>query len=295
MIFNDEATKIDSRQSYSIDESVAKMLGWMKGANRLQKVGEDKYGPILNQMPHLYSLLYPIENYLQLHLDRAKHEYNEALRDNEIIKLYAEQKSSLDTASVLNESEETLSEKYEQISYLNKLTENAQSYKLMIEHELDKESELSELKVDQLTTNEKGNVHITLKSLNYWAKQFGLYIIDIPERLVDSTQIPQEKIAQVVNIEVKNVSTEGPIVVRRIRQRHNELSKLIDSILEVMPNPTAGKVMAELRKLIADPNSCIICTAEDGVQWENIKGQIKTLKHKALAGRIADWLELPLA
>ena len=295
MIYNDEATKIDFRQSYSIDESVAKMLGWMKGANRLQKVTEDKYGPILDQMPHLYSLLYPLETYLQLHLDRAKHEYKEALYDNEIVKLYAEQKSSLDAASVLNESEEILTEKYEQISYLNKLTENAQSYKLMIEHELDKESELSELKLDQLTTIDKGITHITLKSLNYWAKQFGLNIIDTPERSLESTQKPQEKIAKAINEEVKAESTELQVRVRRIRKRNTELSKLIDSILEIMPNPTSGKVMAELREAIKDPDSCITCSAEDGVQWENGKRITKTLTHKLLAGRIAEWKKLPLA
>ncbi|MDO9050871.1 MAG: hypothetical protein Q7U70_05220 [Methylotenera sp.] len=294
MIYHDEVTKIDLRESYSIDESVAKMLGWMHGPICLQAVTQDQYGPIPEHLPHLYSLLHSLETHLQLLLDRAKHEYNEALNENVIAKLYAEDESAIDAASVLIAADAIVNEKYDQISHWNKLTEKALNYKFMIKEELDK-NDSSELEKDQSITDEPGLVHIKLNSLNDWAKQFGVDIIDLPEGLVVSSQKPQEQIAQAANIEVKIESTEAPVRVHRIRQRHTELSSAIDSILEIMPNPTPGKVMAELRKLIINPDSCITCSAEDGVQWENGKGITKTLTHKALAGRIKEWQKLPLA
>ncbi|PKO42910.1 MAG: hypothetical protein CVU29_11310 [Betaproteobacteria bacterium HGW-Betaproteobacteria-22] len=290
MIYHDEVTVIDLRESYSIDESVAKMLGWMHGPVRLQTVTQDQYGPIPEHLPHLFSLLYPLETHLQLLLDRAKHEYDEALHENEIAKLYAEDNSAIDADSVLASALATVNEKYDQISHWNKLTEKALNYKFMIKEELDKNG-LSELKIDQSITDESGSVHIKLKSLNDWAKQFGVTIIDASECLVNSTQKPQ-----IQTVQEKEVAlTNAPTRTRKIRQRHNELSSVLDSILEVMPNPTAGKVMAELRKLIIDPDSCITCSAEDGVQWENGKGITKTLTHKLLKGRIKEWQELPLA
>jgi hypothetical protein len=294
MIYHDEVTVIDLRESYLIDESVAKMLGWMHGSVRLQTVTQDQYGPIPEHLQHLFSLLYPLETHLQLLLDRAKYEYNEALQANEIAKLYAESTSAIDADSVLTAADAVVNEKYDQISHWNRVAETAHNYKLMITKELDKR-ELSELEIDQFSTEDSGSMHIKLNSLNEWAKQFGVDIIDAPKGLVVSSQKQQLQTAKAPNIEVKPESTEAIVRVHRIRQRNTELSKLIDSILEIMPKPTPGKVMAELRKSIIDPDSCITCSAEDGVQWENVKGITKTLTHKALAGRIAEWQKLPFA
>ena len=73
MIYHDEPTKIDPRTSYSIDESVAKMLGWMHGRDRVETAVQDKYGSIPRHLPHLYSLQHSLETHLQMLLDRAKH------------------------------------------------------------------------------------------------------------------------------------------------------------------------------------------------------------------------------
>lgn len=294
MIYHDEPTIFDLRESYSIDESVAKMLGWMHGNVRVQAAVQDKYGPIPRHLPHLHSLQYSLETHLQMLLDRAKHEYNEALQDNEIAKLYIEDKNPVDATSVIIASNSIVNEKYNQISRWNQVTEKALNYKSMIQEELEKKDS-SQLEKDQSITNESGIVLIKLNSLNEWAKQFGVTIIDPPEGLVVLTQKPQEKIVQAVNIEVNHESTESPVRVHRIRQRENPLSLEIGPILEVMPNPTAVKVMAELRKLIGTPDTCITYAVADGIEWTKSNGDIGTLTHKALAGRIADWQKLPLA
>ena len=294
MIYHDEPTKFDLRKSYSIDESVAKMLGWMQGKIRVETVIQDKYGPIPRHLPHLYSLQYSLEEHLQLLLDRAKHEYNEALQDNEIAELYIEEMNPVDATSVRKASNADVKEKYNEITHWESVAKRALNYKSMIQEELEK-NKSPRLEIDQPITDESGIVHIKLNSLNEWAKQFDITIIDHPEGFVRPTQKHQEQSEHDVNKEVKAESTKPQFRVRRIRKRNTELSKLIDSILEIMPNPTSGKVMAELREAIKDPDSCITCAAEDGVQWENVKGITKTLTHKLLAGRIAEWYKLPLA
>lgn len=267
MIYNDEATKIDSRESYPIDESVAKMLGWMQGSIRLEKVTEDEYGPIYEHMAHLYSLFYPLETHLQFLLDRAKHHYGEVLRANEIAKVYVENTSPSDAASILMASDANLNMAYEQISYLNELTEKAQFYKLMIKQELAK-NELSVLKIDQSITDKTGNLHITLNSLNDWAKQFEVNLI------VDSKHLLEQS------------SLQNPPLKKR---RYDSLSAELETILNRMHEPTPSKVMAELRSRAGSPTSCVTTNLGDGIQWERNNGNVETLNLDALEKRIKTW------
>ena len=293
MIHHDEPTIFDLRKSYSIDESVAKMLGWMRSKTRVQTAIQDKYGPIPRHLPHLYALQHPLEKHLQLLLDRAKNVYKEALQDMEIAKFYIEENNPVDATSVMIASNSIIKETYNEVTHWESLAEKALYYKSMIHEELEK-NESSNLEIDQCTTDEFGIVHIKLNSLNEWAKQFGVIIIDMPEGLVDSTHKLQQ-MSQAVYIEVKPESNEVPARVKRIKQRENPLSQEIDPILEVMPKPTAVKVMAELRKLIGTPGTCITYAVADGIEWTKSNGEIGTLTYKALAGRIAKWQKLPLA
>jgi ribosomal protein S8 len=294
MINHDEPTKFDLRKSYSIDESVAKMLGWMKGKIRVETVIQDKYGPIPRHLPHLYTLQHPLETHLQLLLDRAKHEYNEALQDNEIAELYIEEMNPVDATSVRIASNYIVNEKYNEVTHWESVAKKALNYKIKIQEELEKK-ESPRLEIDQPISDESGIVHIKLNSLNEWAKQFGITIIDSNEGFVMPTEKHQEQSKQADYIEVKPESNQVPERVKRIRQRENPLSLEIYPILEVMPNPTAVKVMAELRKLIGTPDTCITYAVADGIEWTKSNGDIGTLTHKALAGRIAKWKKLPLA
>jgi hypothetical protein len=267
MIYHDEPTKFDLRTSYSIDESVAKMLGWMHGRDRVETAVQDKYGPIPRHLPHLYSLQHSLETHLQMLLDRAKHEYNEALHENVIAKLYAENESAVDASLVLIAADVIDNEKYDQISHWNKVTEKALNYKRMIQEELDK-NDSPELEKDQLTTNESGIVHIKLNSLNEWAKQFGVDIIDAPEGLV----------------EVSSIQKSDPK-----KRRHDSLSAELEQILNVMQKPTPSKVMAELRSRAGSQQSCITTNLGDGIQWERNNGKVETLSLDALEKRISTW------
>ncbi len=136
MIYTDEATQIDNRESYSIDESVAKMLGWMNGTVRVKSAVQDKYGPISRHLPHLLSLQHPLETHLQMLLDRAGYEYNEALQDHEIAKLYIEENNPVDATSVMIASNSIIKENYNQVAHWESVTEKALNYKSMIQEEL---------------------------------------------------------------------------------------------------------------------------------------------------------------
>ena len=65
MIKPEDATITDFRDSYTIEESVAKMLGWMHGSIRLQTVTRDDRGIIPEHLPHLEKLLYPLDAHLE--------------------------------------------------------------------------------------------------------------------------------------------------------------------------------------------------------------------------------------
>lgn len=290
MIYHDEPTIFDLRKSYSIDESVAKMLGWMQGKTRVQTAIQDKYGPIPRHLPHLYALQHPIEKHLQLLLDRAKNVYKEALQDMEIAKLYIEENNPVDATSVMIASNSIIKETYNEVTHWESVAEKALNYKSMIQEELEN-NESTKLEIDQITTDKLGIVHIKLNSLNEWAKQFGVCIIDPPEGLVDSAQKLQEQTVQEKDVVLINT----PNRTRRIRQRHNELSRVIDPILEIMPDPTAEDVMAELRKLAGGPGCVITKVVYGDIEWIKENGKIGTLNHKALQGRIAKWQKLPLA
>lgn len=258
MIYHDEKTKFDLRTSYTIDESVAKMLGWMHGTVRVQTATQDKYGPIPEHLPHLYSLLFPLETHLQLLLDRAKHEYNEALQDNEIAKLYIEDKNPVDATSVIIASNAIVNEKYDQVTHWKSVTEKALNYKSMIQEELEKK-DLSKLEKDHSITNELGIVHIKLNSLNEWAKQFGVTIIDTPEGLLDSTQKPQEQ-----TIAVHTVTYIAP-------KRADALGVILDDLLRANPELKPSRAMKELSNLIGK-SRVIISVFDEGVKWHRDDG-----------------------
>jgi hypothetical protein len=174
------------------------------------------------------------------------------------------------------------------------VAEKAFNYKSMIQEELEKKDS-SKLEKDKSITNESDIVLIKLNSLNEWAKQFGVTIIDASEGLVIFGQKLQSQTEQAVNTVDNIKSTEVQVSGRRIRQRHNELSRVIDPILEIMLNPTAERVMAELRKLIGNPDNYTITKAVyDNIEWDKGNGKFGTLTHKALERRIAEWQKLPL-
>jgi len=280
MIYHDEPTKIDTRKSYSIDESVAKMLGWMHGSVRLQTVIQDKYGPIPRHLPHLDSLQHSLETHLQMLLDRAKHEYNEALQDNEIAKLYVEDKNPVDATSVIIASNSIVNEKYNQISHWNQVIDKALNFKSMIQKELEKKDS-SKLEKDKPLTDETGIVHIKLNSLNEWAKQFGVTIIDIPEGLV------------VVNREQHNQTIKASTVTYIAPKRSDALGIILDNLLRTNPELKPARAMEELRSL--EGGNVIIEILDEGVKWRRDDGSendIEITSRASLGERLRYWKKI---
>ena len=279
MIYHDEPTIFDLRKSYSIDESVAKMLGWMQGKTRVQTAIQDKYGPIPRHLPHLYALQHPIEKHLQLLLGRAKNVYKEALQDMEIAKLYIEENNPVDATSVMIASNSIIKETYNEVTHWESVAEKALNYKSMIQEELEK-NDLSELKTDQPTTDELGIVHIKLRSLNEWAKQFGVTIIDEPKGTVISTE--QSKLQP-----LKAVSG-----IYKKSERADALSIVLDNLLQKNPELKPARVMYELREIAKLDNKVIVSVLDEGVKWRRDSGDedaIEITKKNALAERIRYW------
>jgi predicted transcriptional regulator len=279
MINHDEPTKFDLRKSYSIDESVAKMLGWMQGKIRVETVIQDKYGPIPRHLPHLYCLLYSLEEHLQLLLDRAKHEYNEALQDNVIAELYIEEMNPVDATSVRIASNYIVNEKYNEVTHWENVTEKALYYKSMIQEELEKK-DLSELKIDQFETANTGKEHIKLSSLNEWAKQFGINIIETSNGSGVSTK--QSKLQP-----PKAVSA-----IPKKYERADALNIVLDNLLQKNPELKPARVLYELGEIAKVDNKVIVSVFDEGVKWRRDNGDmddIEITSKDALGERIRYW------
>lgn len=87
----------------------------------------------------------------------------------------------------------------------------------------------------------------------------------------------------------------GAIVVTRKRQRQDALAVQLDEILASTTNHKPANVMAELRKQIGKPNTCILRNVGDGIEWENDHGDVKTLRIRALRERIKEWKKTGLS
>lgn len=79
------------------------------------------------------------------------------------------------------------------------------------------------------------------------------------------------------------------------RQRQDALAVELDEILVAMKSQTPAKVMAELRKKIDKPYTCILRNVGDGIEWENDRGDVKTLTIIMLGERIREWKKTGLS
>lgn len=183
MISPTDATIIDSREAYTIDECVAKMLNWMQGAERLQKIKVDERGILPDMLPHIYTLVYTLDEHLDQLKERARLELFDAAD------AYAD---ALDGTSEKDALGNIIDQKYIAINECAKLIKKAHSYKSEIRKELNKEQ--SQLKIDRVEKDEDGIeiTYIKLDSLDDWAKKHQINIIDVPESLSVAIHMPKE-------------------------------------------------------------------------------------------------------
>lgn len=183
MISPTDATMIDDRDAYPIDECVAKMLGWMNGSERLYKVVLDELGVPPDKLPHIYSLVYPLDKHLDQLKERARLELFDAAD------AYGDAVDGTPEKDALGN---IIDQKYIVIDEYAELIKKAHFYKSEVRKELNKE--VSQLKIDRVEKDEDGVdiIYIKLDSLDDWAKKYQINIIDVPEGVSVATNESKE-------------------------------------------------------------------------------------------------------
>jgi hypothetical protein len=149
MINPEDDVFVDLSVSCTKDDAVAKLLGWLKGSLHPTTIRLTEYGCSEDQLIHLSTLDDPLETQLRKLRDAARQEVIDA--------------------SEADSSIEVLDEKHKNLTRVDKLILRAHCYKIELTEELNKGPH-SKLKIDQEETEKTGQRHITLKSLNDWAK-----------------------------------------------------------------------------------------------------------------------------
>jgi hypothetical protein len=143
----EEPIHIDSRDSCTKDEAVAKLLGWMRSPIRRLIIQINEYGSVsADQLETMHSLDGPLLEFLDGQRESARMEF-------------------LDTV----EGDATLAEIEEKeaaILIWTRRIEDALKYLRDIESEL---ANGNSLVIDQTATDQTGTRHLTLESLNRWA------------------------------------------------------------------------------------------------------------------------------
>jgi len=128
---------------------------------------------------------------------------------------------------------------------------------------------------------------VRLNEFAAWCAHIGY---DIPEQLKELSKAkPKDEPAAVEQIK------PGAKVATQKRQRQDALAVVLDEILVSMKTRTPAKVMAELRKQIGKQNICILRNVGDGIEWENDRGEVKTLTIILLGERIREWKKTGLS
>lgn len=154
---------LDLRTSCTRDEAAAKLIGWMKGYIRHDypsDIDEDEITS--DHLVYTHSLIYGLQEHLQI------------LRNTEWNRYIDAECAEL--------PDEILAQKAYAIAECDELIRKVGEYLCDIDEELDKEYEspgASALKIDRRITEDSGTLHITIRSLDRWARQkYGISILD---------------------------------------------------------------------------------------------------------------------
>ena len=167
MIYPEDDIYIEIRPSCTIDEAVAKMIGWLQGTRRQRFIQLTADGEIsADQLPAMHSL----QGSLQERLTALRQAASSAILD-----------AANGDATVTE-----IQEKEEYVSQIDSLIDRAAFYLREIHAELD-EGGSSALKIDQHETDRTGDIHIRLKSLDAWAySNYGINVL--PAAPIHSTK-----------------------------------------------------------------------------------------------------------
>jgi hypothetical protein len=145
-----------------VDVAVAKMLGWMRGHIRKRIIQGTEYGIPEDQLPYLHSLEGPLQE--------------------QLLEMRIAARQALEVAAENYTSDDTfyydLRDKEEAVIRCDELLNKAATYFRDIQDEISKGG-LSDLKIDQQATVQTGETHLTLNSIDRWAKgKYGISIIE---------------------------------------------------------------------------------------------------------------------
>lgn len=161
MIDPEDEIIIDFRTSCTKDEAVAKLIGWMIGPIRRKNAEVTEHDISSDHLAHLYSF------------DESLHVQLGELREVARLKL-------IDAA----ESDGDIHEAYVALDKCDELIRKAATYLLDIDDEISK-GESSDLRIDRQAMDSSGIIHITIKSLDKWARRE--YKIGVIEASVSNT------------------------------------------------------------------------------------------------------------
>ena len=167
MIEAEDDVIYDLSTSCTKDVAVAKMLGWMHGHIRQRLIKVTEHGIPEDQLRYIPSLEDSLEKQLMEFRVAARQAFIEA----------AEKYTSDETSYY------DLRDKEEEVIRCDDLLNKAATYLRDIDDEVSK-GDSSELKIDRRATEKTGETHLTLNSVDRWAKaKYGISIIDHPGTL----------------------------------------------------------------------------------------------------------------
>jgi hypothetical protein len=146
----------DLRPGWTEEEAVAKLLGWMQGARRIPNLMVTEEGIDIEQLPHILTLPCSLEKFIVDEREPASARFVNACVNGDF----------------------AAAQKWEdRVMFWDAIAERAARYKLAIQQELSRPN--SKLIVDPDLTSQSGKRHITLLSLDQWARRtFGIAILD---------------------------------------------------------------------------------------------------------------------
>ncbi len=237
MINLEDEVIYDHRLSCTEEEAVAKLLGWMQGSKRLRHLAVTEDGLNADQFPHMYQLPSSISEFIGDEREQASIRFQ--------------------NACVAKNFE--LAAKWESVvEYWDAINERAVRYKQGIAAELSRPK--PRLITDKAISDETGVHHITLLSLDHWAR------ITYGEGILD-----QEHKTQIVNLppppkraRVKGLEEECAII---------EAIKQLGIDPEKVPRNPPGKpgVKAAVRKILSERDDLFSYNGSFDKTWEDLR------------------------
>ena len=241
---------INFQTSFAIDDAVAILLGWMQGPLTQKNILAD-FGITEDQLPD--SPGFSLEIFFNLLLQATESTLNDARQNNA-------------PAEVIKEKEDA-------VKRCKEYSHKAQQYFLDIHEELSKGDE-SEIRIDQLQTERTDCPHVTLKSLDRWArKRYGISLVDSSYQ----TSISNNDAKEQESVEENESNLERGLSRTKAENLFTTLALLVEAFSEkasgfrVKDKPNVSQISKHLEELATD-NTTKECLK--GQNRESIKKRI---------------------